>query len=117
MTGELGEEQNGNAFAKLQAAMEIDRVVHEPARLLIMAVLSKVKWADFNFLLAATGLSKGNLSKQTARLEEAGYIEIEQFFKGKVPATRYRITDQGKIALAAYWKRLTELQNSLNTEP
>lgn len=100
-------------FEELQLALEIDRVIHEPARLLILAVLSKVDWADFKFLLAATSLSKGNLSKQSTKLEEAGYIHIEKYFKGKVPATRYRITEQGTTALAEYWKHLTNLQDSL----
>jgi DNA-binding transcriptional ArsR family regulator len=94
----------------MQDALEIDRVVHEPARLVILAVLSKVDWTDFNFLLTATGLTKGNLSKQSAKLEEAGYIEIEKYFKGKVPATRYRITPQGKNALDAYWRQMADLQ-------
>lgn len=113
MTDDPSAARDDNSFEDLQMAMNIDRVIHEPARLVILAVLSKVEWTDFKFLLAATGLSKGNLSKQASKLEESGYIDIEKYFKGKVPATRYRITGQGKTALADYWKQLSDLQNSL----
>src|SRR4051812_44065633 len=57
------------------AAEELDRVIHEPARLRIMTVLSGVADADFNFLLSALGLTKGNLSTHAERLERVGYVE------------------------------------------
>ncbi len=100
-------------FEDVQQALDIDRIIHEPARLVILAVLSKVEWVDFNFLLTATGLTKGNLSKQSAKLQEAGYINIEKYFKGRVPATRYRITARGKTALDTYWQHMSELQQSM----
>lgn len=110
------EEVRPDEFEDVQQALDIDRVIHEPARLVILAVLSKVDWADFNFLLTATGLSKGNLSKQSVKLEEAGYVEIEKYFKGRMPATRYRITNQGKAALATYWQRMTDLKQSMQNQ-
>ena len=94
-------------------ALTLDRVVHEPARLAILAVLNSAAEVDFAFLLMATGLSKGNLSKQTSKLEEAGYITIRKYFKGKIPATGYRITPLGKAAFAAYWERMTALGQSV----
>jgi DNA-binding transcriptional ArsR family regulator len=100
-------------FEDVQQALDIDRVIHEPARLVILAVLSKVEWVDFNFLLTATGLTKGNLSKQSAKLQEANYIEIEKYFKGRIPATRYRITPLGKSALDDYWRQMSDLQQSM----
>ena len=51
---------------------ELDKVVHEPARLKILAYLSVVKSADFVFLLSRTGLTYGNLSSHMSKLEEAG---------------------------------------------
>jgi DNA-binding transcriptional ArsR family regulator len=103
-------EVNVDEFKDVKQALDIDRVIHEPARLVIMAVLSKVEWVDFNFLLTATSLTKGNLSKQTAKLQEVNYIEIEKYFKGRVPATRYRITSDGKTALSDYWQRMSDLR-------
>ena len=94
-------------------ALTLDRVVHEPARLAILAVLNSAEEVDFAFLLMATGLSKGNLSKQTSKLEEAGYITIRKYFKGKIPATAYRITPAGKAAFSEYWKRITAIGQSV----
>jgi DNA-binding transcriptional ArsR family regulator len=99
--------------AAVHEALTLDRVVHEPARLAILAVLDSAAEVDFAFLLTATGLSKGNLSKQTSKLDEAGYITMRKYFKGRIPATGYRITPAGKAAFAAYWERITALGQSL----
>ena len=88
------------------SAEELDRVIHEPARLRIMTLLSGVADADFNFLLSALGLTKGNLSTHAERLERAGYVEIVKSFQGKVPHTRYRLTSEGRRALGGYWAML-----------
>jgi DNA-binding transcriptional ArsR family regulator len=93
--------------------LTLDRIVHEPARLAILAVLHSAAEVDFMFLLTATGLSKGNLSKQTSKLEEAGYIAIRKYFKGKIPATAYRMTPAGSAAFATYWERMTAIGQSL----
>jgi len=101
------------ATAPLHEALTLDRVIHEPARLAILAVLSGAEEADFAFLLVATGLSKGNLSKQTAKLEESGYITIRKYHRGRIPATGYRITPMGRSALAEYGARITALGQSV----
>ena len=93
-------------------APAIDRIVHEPARLVILAVLHTVAEVDFKFLEAATGLTKGNLSRQASKLEEAGYIAIRKYYKGKVPATSYQITAAGKAAFASYWAQMNALQQN-----
>ena len=85
---------------------EIDRVIHEPARLLIVALLSGVKEADFLWLLHESGLTKGNLSSHLAKLEEAGYVEIEKTFRGKIPLTLLRLTRDGRAAFGAYRKAM-----------
>ena len=90
--------------------MDLDRTIHEPARLRLMMILSGVEMADFAFLLAAIGLTKGNLSSHMSRLEQAGYVEIGKSFNGKVPHTEYRLTRDGRAALSDYWKSLDEMQ-------
>lgn len=90
--------------AEIHDALCLDRLVHGPARMAILVVLVNVEEVDFAFLLAATGLSKGNLSRQTSKLEEAGYIDVCKYYRGKIPATSYRITSLGREALAAYWR-------------
>jgi DNA-binding MarR family transcriptional regulator len=94
----------------LQPLHELDRIIHEPARLAILAALNKVEEVDFKFLCAVTGLTKGNLSRQCVQLEEAGYIEIRKFYRGRVPATSYHMTTKGRGAFANYWQQMSALQ-------
>ena len=75
---------------------DLDRVIHEPVRLRIMAILSGVDRADFKFMLSTLGLSKGNLASHMDRLEQAGYVEIQKSFNGKMPHTEYCLTRPGK---------------------
>ena len=89
---------------------DLDRVIHEPARLRIAMILSGVDMADFNFLLSTLGLSKGNLSAHADRLESAGYVEVLKSFNGKIPHTEYRLTGPGRQALANYWAALDQIR-------
>jgi DNA-binding MarR family transcriptional regulator len=84
----------------------LDRVIHEPARLMIVALLSGIEQADFLYLLHETALNKGTLSSHLARLEEAGYVEITKTFRGKVPQTLLRLTPTGRKAFDRYRKTL-----------
>ena len=52
----------------LRSVTELNRLIHEPARLLIVAILSSVASADFLFLQRETGLTKGNLSAHLSKL-------------------------------------------------
>jgi DNA-binding transcriptional ArsR family regulator len=90
--------------AKIQRLAEIDRIIHEPARLMIVALLAAVVEADFQYLRHATGLTQGNLSTHLTKLEEAGYVAIEKSFRGKYPLTLCRLTESGKEALDNYRK-------------
>ncbi|HOQ32288.1 MAG TPA: transcriptional regulator [Candidatus Hydrogenedens sp.] len=94
---------------------ELDRLIHEPARLRILTILAGVEAADFNFLLNTLGLTKGNLSSHMDRLEKAGYVKVEKSFNGRVPHTEFQITPQGKEALEEYWRQLDSIRN-LNTK-
>ena len=88
--------------AKIQRLAQIDRVIHEPARLMVVALLAAVAKADFQYLHQSTGLTKGNLSVHLSKLEEAGYIEIEKSFRGKYPLTICRLTKEGKEVFDTY---------------
>jgi len=90
----------------LRSVTELDRLIHEPARLLIVTILSTVARADFLFLQRETGLTKGNLSAHLSKLEEAGYVQIEKTFKGKLPLTVCRLTSAGQKALKSYRQQL-----------
>jgi len=86
--------------------MEIDKIIHEPARLRIMMILAGLEQADFNFLLTTLSLTRGNLSRHVEKLEFAGYLKVKKSFKGKVPNTSYQLTRKGSKALAQYWENL-----------
>ncbi len=96
-----------------QPPPDIDRVVHEPARLLILAVLYVVESADFLFLVNQTGLTKGNLSSHLSKLEEAGYVQVNKEFVDKIPRTLLRITPKGREALQAYRESIMQILEDL----
>jgi DNA-binding transcriptional ArsR family regulator len=92
---------------------QVDRLVHEPARLAITAVLSACESADFAFLLHSTGLSKGNLSAHLSKLEAGGYVTIRKGFKGKYPHTTCALTAAGRKAFERYQKQQLALAHHL----
>jgi DNA-binding transcriptional ArsR family regulator len=87
----------------------LDRVIHEPARLMIVATLFPVREADFLFLQRTTELTKGNLSSHLSRLEEAGYVALEKTYRGKVPLTLCSLTAEGRAAFRAYQAAMKQL--------
>ncbi|MBN1641719.1 MAG: transcriptional regulator [Anaerolineae bacterium] len=98
----------------VQPLGEIDRIVHEPARLMIMSVLYVVESADFLFLLRQTGLTRGNLSSHLSKLEDAGYVDVEKEFVDKMPHTLLRLTEAGRAALQSYRQRLVHILDRLD---
>ncbi len=96
--------------------VNVDRVIHEPARLLIVTILYAVAGTDFLYLQRETGLTKGNLSSHLVKLEEAGYIEIEKTYRGKIPQTLCRLTDAGRSAFETYRAQIAGAIPGLATE-
>ena len=84
----------------------LNKLIHEPARISVLSLLSVVEEADFIFIMNSTGLTQGNLSSHLAKLEDAAYIEIEKSFKGKRPHTIVRLTDSGHRELIEYIKTI-----------
>ena len=97
----------------LQSLAEIDKLIHEPARLMILATLHAVESADFLFVEGQTGLTRGNLSSHMGKLEAAGYIEIKKEFVDKIPRTLLRITEEGRTALLDYTNNMKQLLDNL----
>ncbi len=85
---------------------EVDRMIHEPARLMIVTILSAVESADFLYLQHETGLTKGNLSSHLSKLEAAGYIEIQKTYRGKIPLTVCSLSNTGGKAFQSYRDQL-----------
>ena len=95
---------------------DLDRTIHEPARLRILTLLSGVDEADFNFLLNTVGLTKGNLSSHMDKLEKAGYVSIVKSFNGRIPHTDFSITPDGRQALEKYWEELDAIRSMRETQ-
>ena len=91
----------------------INRIIHEPARFLILAHLYVVASMDFIFLMNQTGLTQGNLSAHLSKLESAGYISIQKEFLKKRPHTLLQITYKGKQAFRDYRKKMKALLNAI----
>ena len=87
---------------------EVDRLIHEPARLKIIALLYVLDSADFTFLMSQTGMTWGNLSSHMTKLEEAGYLDVEKTFKGKRPNTMLKLTDKGRQAFQTYRQQMQQ---------
>ena len=94
---------------KLKDLTNIDKLIHEPARLLIMSYLYILESADFIFLRAQTELSWGNLSSHMTKLEEAGYVHVEKKFVLKKPHSIASLTSDGRKAYEDYRKKMKQI--------
>ena len=92
---------------------KIDRLIHEPARLTIVAHLFVVESADFLFLQHQTGLTWGNLSSHISKLEAAGYVEVIKEFIDKKPHTALRLTNKGRNAFNEYRQNMKHVFEEL----
>ena len=98
----------------LRDIADMDRVIHEPARLMLVTLLYAVDGADFLYLLRESGLTKGNLSTHLTRLEQADYIQVEKTFRGKIPQTLIRLSPSGRAAFKAYRQQLKRIVDKTN---
>ena len=88
------------------ADLEIDRVIHEPSRLKIMAQLYVVESADYTFLMKQLDFTWGNLSSHLSRLEKEGYVLVEKEFVDRKPRTTLSLTEAGRKAFIEYRKAI-----------
>jgi len=93
---------------QIRTIADLDRVIHEPGRLMIVALLFAVERADFLYLQHETGMNKGTLSSHISRLEEAHYVEVLKTYRGKVPQTLLSLTGPGRKAFEQYRRSLKE---------
>lgn len=91
--------------------LKLNRIIHDPARLLILTFFYPVPKLDYLSLRKAIKLTTGNLSRQLQILEKAGYVAIEKRFKGKYPETICGMTRKGREALELYTEMLKQVTN------
>lgn len=92
---------------------DLDRLLHEPARLQALVQLAVVHKADFTWLLQQTGMSRGNLSVQMSKLAEAGVVKVEKRFHNNRPQTLYQLTSHGRAALQQYKESMQQILDDL----
>lgn len=105
---------SSNRDMKENSGIEIDRFLHEPSRLKILAQLYVVKAADYIFIMKQTGLTQGNISGQLQKLEQAELVEIEKKYLGKRPYTMVSLTSKGREAMQLYIENLNNLLAELD---
>ena len=93
----------------IRTAQDLDRTIHERTRLAIVSALAATSRATFKELKGLLGLSDGNLSVHTRKLEEAGYVRCHKSFAARVPKTEYELTPAGRKALSAYIEHMESL--------
>ena len=91
---------------QIRTIADLDRVIHEPGRLMIVALLFAVDRADFLYLQHETAMNKGTLSSHLSRLDEAGYVAVTKTYRGKVPQTLLCLTEAGRKAFEHYRRNL-----------
>ena len=96
----------------MSESVELDRLVHEPARLMLLANLYVVDEADFIYLSRQTGLTAGNISSHMSKLENAGYVAMRKEFKDRKPRTVYRLTSSGRKAFETHRSKLNAILGS-----
>src|SRR5271156_2117695 len=81
----------------------LDRVIHERARLSVLASLvAHPKGLVFGDLRRMCGLTDGNLSRHLQVLQEAGVVEAAKGFERNRPQTICKITAEGQARYLDY---------------
>ena len=97
----------------IQSIGDVNKLIHEPARLMIMAYLYVVESADFLFIMRQTGLTKGNLSSHLSKLEAGGLVDIKKEFVGKIPRTFLSLSDQGRTEFDRYQQQMKQFLENI----
>ncbi|MCA9689880.1 MAG: transcriptional regulator [Nannocystaceae bacterium] len=105
---------DGVVHDALGELLGVDKLIHEPARLSILALLRVVKRADFVFLQSQTGLTAGNISSHLGKLAGAGYVEVEKGFLNNRPRTLVKLSAVGRVALRRYLQTMGAVLQALD---
>ena len=92
---------------------DLDKVIHSPARLMVMTYLYVVDEVDYVYLTHLTGLTWGNLATHIGKLEEAGYVEVKKTFVDKKPYSVIRLTKAGQQAFKTYKDQMQQVLGDL----
>ena len=93
------------------SALRLDPLLHEPARLAILAALAPADYVEFSSLLRLVGVSKSALSKHVSALADAGVVDVTNSPSDK-RGRRIALSGAGREAFDAYLRRLEEIVRS-----
>merc|ERR1711991_427575 len=85
---------------------ELEKLLFNPVRLKILSFLFSVENASFKKLMEVSGATKGNISVQIKKLEDAELIKVRKKFEGNYPLTLCKITSKGKTSFKVFLKSL-----------
>ena len=103
------EQQGPRIISTGFGARALDRIIHERLRLGIVSALSVNERLTFRELKGILGTTDGNLSVHSRKLEDAGYVQCEKRFEGRLPRSEYRLTEKGRAALENYLTHMEAL--------
>ena len=83
---------------------EIEKLLFNPIRLKIVSFLISVESSSFKKLIKVSGATKGNISIQIKKLQDAGFIKIKKKFKNNYPLTLCYITVKGKKSFEIFFQ-------------
>ncbi len=109
MNSKKSKDEEKKIDEKLLDLMDVDKDIHEPARLMILSILYVVESVEFVYLRGQTKLTWGNLSAHLSKLESKEYISIEKEFKNNRPHTMISLTDKGKREFLAYREKMKDI--------
>ena len=87
----------------------LNSLIHAPARLGILTMLSRYDSCGFTFLRDTLEVSDGNLSSHLSKLEQAGYVRVKKSFVNRKQNSSYAITRKGESDLRDYLEALKSL--------
>jgi DNA-binding transcriptional ArsR family regulator len=90
---------------------EIEKLLFNPIRLKIVSFLISVESSSFKKLIKVSGATKGNISIQIKKLQDAGFIKIKKKFKNNYPLTLCYITVKGKKSFEIFFQYLKFYEN------
>lgn len=88
---------------------ELDKVIHQPIRTRIMAILVSQGECDYSSLKRQLELTDGHMSTHMKELLSSGYVEMEKAFVENKPKTTYSVTKEGKKKFAEYVNALKKV--------
>ena len=95
----------------------LDRLMHEKARLSIMASLyTWKKGYNFNELKKMCNLTDGNLSRHISILKDAGLVEVIKGYEKNKPNTKCKLTETGRMRFREYLNELEKIIKDASAE-